>query len=68
MVRELALKKPKSYRPSQPEQTTLLPPSPREWLSADHQVNYLLDLVDELDLSAILLPAHAKDTRQIEGV
>ena len=53
----------KTFRPWQPEQTTLLPPSPREWLSEDHQVYFLLDLVDELDLSAILIPAQAKDPR-----
>ena len=61
------MQKPKSFRPWQPEQTTLLPPSPREWLSADHQVYFLLDLVDELDLSAILLPAQAKDPRGEKG-
>jgi len=57
------MQKPKSFRPWQPDQTTLLPPSPREWLADDHQVYYLLDLVDELDLSAILSPAQAKDPR-----
>jgi hypothetical protein len=50
------MQKPKSLRPWQPEQTTLLPASPREWLSEDHQVYFLLDLVDELDLSEILIP------------
>jgi transposase len=59
--------KRKTFRPWQPEQTTLLPPSPREWLSEDHQVYFLLDLVDELDLSAILIPAHAKDPRGEKG-
>ncbi|QNI69716.1 IS1182 family transposase [Cyanobium sp. NS01] len=62
------MQKPKSFRPWQPEQTTLLPPSPREWLSEDHQVYFLLDLVDELDLSAILIPAQAKDPRGGKGV
>jgi transposase len=61
------MQKPKSFRPWQPEQTTLLPPSPREWLSADHQVYFLLDLVDELDLTAILIPAQAKDPRGEKG-
>ena len=61
------MQKPKSFRPWQPEQTTLLPPSPREWLSPDHQVYFLLDLVDELDLSEILLPAQAKDPRGEKG-
>jgi len=59
--------KAKTFRPWQPEQTTLLPPSPREWLSEDHQVYFLLDLVDELDLSAIVIPAQAKDPRGEKG-
>ena len=61
------MQKPKSFRPWQPEQTTLLPPSPREWLADDHQVYFLLDLVDELDLSEILIPAQAKDPRGEKG-
>jgi transposase len=61
------MQKRKTFRPWQPEQTTLLPPSPREWLSEDHQAYFLLDLVDELDLSAILIPAHAKDPRGKKG-
>jgi len=61
------MQKPKSFRPWNPEQTTLLPPSPRDWLADDHQVYFLLDLVDELDLSAILLPAQAKDPRGEKG-
>jgi len=58
---------PKSFRPWQPEQTTLLPPSPSDWLSDDHQVYFLLDLVDELDLSSILIPAQSKDPRGEKG-
>ena len=54
---------PKTFRPWQPEQTTLLPPSPSDWLSDDHQLYFLLDLVDELDLSQILIPAQSKDPR-----
>jgi transposase len=61
------MRKPKTFRPWQPEQTTLLPPSPREWLSKDNQVYFLLDLIDELDLSAILIPAQAKDPRREKG-
>ena len=61
------MQKPKTFRPWQPQQTTLLPPSPREWLSEDHQVYVLLDLVDELDLSEILIPAQAKDPRGEKG-
>ena len=59
--------KPKSFRPWQPEQTTLLPPSPSDWLSDDHQVYFLLDLVDELDLSQVLIPAQSKDPRGEKG-
>jgi hypothetical protein len=55
--------KPNSFRPLQPEQTTLLPASRREWLSDDHQVYFLLDLVDELDLSQDLIPVQAKEPR-----
>lgn len=61
------MQKPKTFRPWQPEQSNLLPPSPREWLSEDHQVYFLLDLVDELDLSEILIPAQAKDPRGEKG-
>jgi hypothetical protein len=51
----------KSFRPWQLEPTTLLPPSPREWLSEDHQVYFLLDLTE------ILIPAQAKDPRGEKG-
>jgi len=61
------MQKPKSFRPWQPDQTTLLPPSPREWLIENHQVYFLLDLVEELDLSEILIPAQAKDPRGKKG-
>jgi transposase len=61
------MQKPKSFCSWQPEQTTLLPPSQREWLSEDHQVYFLLDLVDELDLSEILIPAQAKYPRWEKG-
>ncbi len=58
---------PKTFRPWQPEQTTLLPPSPSDWLSDDHQVYFWLDLVDELDLSMILVPAQSNDPRGEKG-
>jgi transposase len=43
----------KCYRPYQPEQPFLLPPSLTDWLPKDHVVFFLSDLVDQLDLSAI---------------
>jgi transposase len=48
-------------------EASLLPASPSDWLSADHQVYFLLDLVDELDLSAIVFPAQSKDPRGEKG-
>lgn len=44
------MQKPISFRPWQPEQATLLPPSPGDWLSPDPQAYFLFDLVHELDL------------------
>lgn len=61
------MQKLKTFRPWAPGQTSLLPASPSDWLSADHQVYFLLDLVDELDLSAIVIPAQSKDPRGEKG-
>src|SRR6187401_2208209 len=36
------------------EQELLLPPSLREWLAADHLAWFVLDVVEELDLSSFL--------------
>ena len=47
------MRAPKSYRPWTPTQSHLLPPSPLEWLSKDHLAYFVLDLVSQLDLSAI---------------
>lgn len=44
----------KTYRPYVPEQALLLPPSLREWLPDDHLAYFVGDLVDQLDLSAML--------------
>jgi transposase len=57
------MKKRKSFRPWNPEQTLLLPPSPREWLSEDHLVFFLLDLAGELDLEEIHAVYRQKDPR-----
>ena len=38
------MSKPKTFRPWNPEQTLLLPPSPVEWLPEQHLVFFLLDL------------------------
>jgi transposase len=44
---------PKGYRTYLPEQELLLPPSLRDWLSENHLVYFVSDVVDQLDLSAI---------------
>lgn len=43
----------KTFRPYQPEQTLLLPPSIEEWLPAGHLARFVREVVTELDLSAI---------------
>jgi transposase len=44
----------KTYRPYVPEQDLLLPPSLREWLPEVHLAYFVSDLIDALDLSAIM--------------
>ena len=41
-----------SNRPYQPEQSYLLPPSPRDWLPDNHLALFISDVVDELDVSS----------------
>ena len=43
----------KTYKPYQPDQMFLLPPSLRDWLPEDHLAYFLSDVVDELDLSTM---------------
>ncbi len=43
----------KTYRPYNPEQEYLLPPSLQDWLPEEHLSYFVSDLVDDLDLSAI---------------
>ena len=43
---------PTSFRAYHPDQPYLLPPSPRDWLPADHLAYFVSDTVDALDLSA----------------
>jgi len=53
----------KTYRPWAPTQSYLLPPSPRDWLPEGHLAYFILDIVGELDLSAIESVLQAKDPR-----
>jgi transposase len=43
----------KTFRPYQPDQLLLLPPSIQEWLPEGHLARFVSEMVDELDLSAI---------------
>lgn len=43
----------KTYRPWNPDQQWLLPPSPRDWLPEGDLVYFVMDVVGQLDLSAI---------------
>jgi transposase len=43
----------KVFRPYEPTQSFLLPPSPLDWLPEDHLARFILDTVGELDLSEI---------------
>ena len=43
----------KTYRPYEPDQLLLLPPSLQEWIPDGHLSRFIHDLVDTLDLSAI---------------
>jgi transposase len=53
----------KTFRPWNPEQTLLLPPSPVDWLPQSHLVFFLLDLAAELDLGEIHAYYRQKDPR-----
>lgn len=45
----------KTFRPYEPNQDFLMPASMRDWLPADHLAYFISDIVDQLDLSAILV-------------
>ena len=53
----------KTYRPWNVEQAYLLPPSPSDWLDEGHLAYFVLDIVKELDLSAISRAINGKDAR-----
>ena len=48
-----SMMKEKKFRPYQPDQLMILPPSVNEWLPEDHLVYFLDDAVDSMDLSVI---------------
>jgi len=52
----------KTYKPYQPEQDLLLPPSLKDWLPEKHLAYFVSEVVDELDLSGIEA-VYEKETR-----
>jgi transposase len=53
----------KTFRAYDPSQLLLLPPDLRQWLPDDHLALYVSDIVEQLDLSAILKPYEEGDAR-----
>ena len=53
----------KQYKDWNPDQPFLLPPSLQEWLPEDHPVYMMLDILEELDVSAIEEKYRQKDSR-----
>ncbi|MCS4198368.1 IS1182 family transposase [Salinibacter ruber] len=53
----------KQFRDWNPDQPFLLPPSLQEWLPEDHPVYMMLDILEELDISAIEKKYRQKDPR-----
>ncbi|SHE63631.1 Transposase domain [Desulfofundulus australicus DSM 11792] len=52
----------KPYKPYDPNQIYLFPPSPQEWLPQDRLVYFISDLVDNLDMTP-LYREYEKGTR-----
>ena len=53
----------KTYQPWTQDQAYLLPPSLRDWLPEDHLAWFILDVVSQLDLSAVERSIQSKDAR-----
>jgi len=45
-----------TFRKYDPEQSFLLPPSPKDWLPGDHLAYFISETVDQLDLSGFYAP------------
>ena len=61
------MSKTQTFRPWNRDQTLLLPPSPVEWLPQQPLVFFLLDLVADLDLSAIVAAVEQRDPRGVKA-
>jgi transposase len=54
----------KQFRPWNPDQSFLFPPSPRDWLPESHLVYFLLDVMPQMNLQPILQPYQAEERGQ----
>jgi transposase len=54
----------KQFRPWNPDQSFLFPPSPRDWLPENHLVYFLLDVVPQMNLQPLLQPYQAEERGQ----
>lgn len=54
---------PTTYRPYNPNQSFLLPPSPADWLPEGHLAYFIADAIDALDLSAFHVRYHGDGRR-----
>jgi transposase len=54
----------KQFRPWNPDQSFLFPPSPRDWLPENHLVYFLLDVIPQMNLQPILHPYLAEERGQ----
>ena len=54
----------KTYRPWNPDQDWLLPPSPLDWLPAGDLAYFMLDVVGSLNISGITEKYEAEDRGQ----
>jgi len=52
----------KTFRPYEPDQISLMPPSMRDWLPSDHLAYFISDVVDNLDLS-VIMERYAREER-----
>jgi transposase len=54
----------KQFRPWNPDQSFLFPPSPRDWLPENHLVYFLLDVLPQMNLQPILQPYQTEERGQ----
>lgn len=54
------------FRPYEPDEAYLFPPSPKEWLPEGHLAYFISETVDELDMSEFI-DEYSSDERGEKG-